>query len=300
MHYLVTGGAGFIGSNIAKLLVEKGKNVTVIDNLYRGKLSNLESIIDKINFHKLDIRNYNDIKAVSKNIDGIFHQAALTSVPESYIRSKDYQDVNVHGTENIFKIAHELKKKVVYASSSSVYGNTEKIPIKENFPRNPANPYGQTKLDDELLAESYYKKDNMIIGLRYFNVYGIGQNIDYAGVIKKFLENIDKGQPLRIFGDGNQTRDFVNVLDVSQANLTAMESNIKNGFFNIGTGISTSIISLANIIRDISQKPIELIFEDLPHGDVKTSLADISYSRDCLNWVSLISLKDGLKILMNN
>ena len=297
MKFAVTGVAGFIGSHLVKKLVREGHEVIVIDNLYRGKLSNLEGILDKVNFVKLDILDFENLKDSIQNVDGVFHQAALTSVPESYEKEDEYKRVNVVGTENIFKIANELQIKVVYASSSSVYGNIEKIPITEDFSRKPINPYGQTKLDDELLAEKFSKLGTSIIGLRYFNVFGIGQTLDYAGVITKFIEKIKEGKPPVIFGDGSQIRDFIFVEDIANANFAAMTSDMNNGFFNIGTGKSISIKELANLMIKISGKQLESVFENLPPGDVKLSTANISNSKKYLKWKPKISLEEGLKTL---
>ena len=166
--------------------------------------------------------------------------------------------MNVKGTENIFKLAKEFEKKVVYASSSSIYGNTTTIPIQENFERNPINPYGVTKLDDEKLAEKYHNLGVSIIGLRYFNVYGIGQTNDYAGVITKFINQINLNESPIIFGDGLQTRDFISVEDVAKANLLSMESNTDFSFLNIGTGISTSVKTLAEVMIELSGKTLEI------------------------------------------
>ena len=297
MKFAVTGGAGFIGSHLVKKLVREGHEVIVIDNLYRGKLSNLEGILDKVNFVKLDILDFENLKDSIQNVDGIYHQAALTSVPESYEKEDEYKRVNVVGTENIFKIANELQIKVVYASSSSVYGNIEKIPITEDFSRKPINPYGQTKLDDELLAEKFSKLGTSIIGLRYFNVFGIGQTLDYAGVITKFLEKIKENKPPVIFGDGLQIRDFIFVEDIANANFAAMISNVTDGFFNIGTGKSISIKELANLMIKISGKQLESIFDNLPPGDVKLSTANISNSKKYLKWEPKTSLEEGLQTL---
>jgi len=239
MKLVVTGGAGFIGSHLVKFLYRKGHDVSVIDNLVRGKIENLESVEKEINFFKNDITDYSEIKNILKNADGVFHEAALTSVSESYIKKEEYQGVNISGTENIIKVAQESDIKVVYASSASVYGNTITIPITEEHNRKPINPYGSTKLEAEYLAEKYSKSGTQVIGLRYFNVYGKGQNPNYAGVITKFQENIMTEKSPIIFGDGSQVRDFISVDDVCQANLAAMKSNEKNGFFNIGTGIVT-------------------------------------------------------------
>ena len=157
MDFAITGGAGFIGSHIAEQLVNSGHNVTIIDNLSNGKKENLNTIIDKIKFINGDIRDFNLLKNIFQNIDGVFHQAALASVQESFSKEQEYYDVNVKGTENIFKLAKDLDFKVVYASSSSIYGNPEKIPINENDKKNPINPYAVTKLDDENLAIKYAK-----------------------------------------------------------------------------------------------------------------------------------------------
>jgi len=295
VKFVITGGAGFIGSHIAKHLVEKNHDVVVVDNLSRGRLENLSKIKEQIEFKKMDILDFDSLKDVISNSDGIFHQAALTSVPESFLQKEKYYNVNVKGTENIFKLSKEFEKKVVYASSSSIYGNTTIIPIQENFERNPINPYGVTKLDDEKLAEKYHNLGVSIIGLRYFNVYGVGQTNDYAGVITKFINQIKLNQSLIIFGDGSQTRDFISVEDVAKANLLSMESNTDFSFLNIGTGISTSVKTLAEVMIDLSGKTLEISYDDLPLGDVKKSLADTSLAKKLINWNYDTFLKNGLK-----
>ena len=295
MKFVITGGAGFIGSHIAKHLVDKNHNVTIVDNLSRGRLENLFKIKEQIEFKKIDILDFDSLQEVISNSDGIFHQAALTSVPESFTQKEKYHNVNVKGTENIFKLAKEFEKKVVFASSSSIYGNTTLIPIQENFEKNPINPYGVTKLDDEKLAEKYHNLGVSIIGLRYFNVYGIGQTNDYAGVITKFIDQINLNKSPIIFGDGSQTRDFISVEDVAKANLLSMESNTDFSFLNIGTGISTSVKTLAKVMIDLSGKTLEISYDDLPLGDVKESLADVSLAKKLINWNHETSLRNGLK-----
>jgi len=295
VKFVITGGAGFIGSHIAKHLVEKNHNVIVVDNLSRGRLENLSKIKEQIEFKKMDILDFDSLKKVIFNSDGIFHQAALTSVPESFIQKEKYHNVNVKGTENIFKLAKEFGKKVVYASSSSIYGNTTTIPIQENFEKNPINPYGITKLDDEKLAKKFHDLGLSVIGLRYFNVYGIGQTNDYAGVITKFIDQINVNKSPIIFGDGTHTRDFISVEDIAKANLLSMESNTDFSFLNIGTGISTSIKELAELMIELSGKKLEISFDDLPLGDVKDSLADVSLAKKLINWNYETSLKNGLK-----
>ena len=295
MKFVVTGGAGFIGSYIVKYLVENGYQVIVVDNLFRGKLTNLSGYEDKIDFHNLDILNFEELRKLVKDSDGVFHQAALTSVPESFTQKDKYQNVNVNGTENIFKLGKEFGVKIVYASSSSIYGNPKSIPIKENAFKNPINPYGRTKLEDEILAEQYSKLGVKIIGLRYFNVYGIGQTNDYAGVITKFHEAIKADNPPIVFGDGTQVRDFISVEDVAKANLLSMQSSTDFAFLNIGTGIATSINDLANLMIKLSEKSLVSIHGNLPEGDVKKSQADIHLAKQLINWMFETKLEDGLK-----
>ena len=300
MKYVITGGAGFIGNNIAKLLIKKGHDVDIIDNLHTGRKENLKEIIDKINFYQIDIQKKNDLEKIIKNCDGIFHEAALTAVPESFEKPKEYHDVNVIGTKNIFEIAQKENIRAVYASSSSIYGDVKNTPIKENAYRKPINPYGQTKLDDEFLAEKLSKNNVSIIGLRYFNVYGIGQTGSYAGVITKFLENIKNQKSFIVNGNGNQIRDFIHVKDIAQANITAMESKTKNGFFNIGTGIPTSINDLAKLMVELSNHKHEIIHGPQLEGDIEISQADMNFTNKSFNWSHKINLKEGLKDLIKN
>ncbi len=297
MKFAVIGGGGFIGSHLVKYLVSKEHDVTIIDNMFRGRLSNLKDVLDKVNLVKIDILDYEKLRNNLKNMDGIFHQAALTSVPESYVKKDEYQKVNVVGTENLFKIAQEFKIRVVYASSSSVYGNTTSVPISENFEKNPINPYGITKLDGEKLAEKYHKAGVSIIGLRYFNVYGIGQTPDYAGVITRFFDAIHNDMSPVIFGDGSQIRDFISVTDVADANYKAMTGETKFAFLNIGTGIATSIFDLAKLMIKLSKKNLEITFKSLPDGDVEKSLANMDFTKQTIGWSYTTHLEDGLRNL---
>jgi len=297
----ITGGAGFVGSNIAKLLVKQGHEVIIIDNLHTGKKENISTILDKIKFFNADIRNYKKIEEILNSVDGIFHEAALTIVQESFSKQKEYHEVNVVGTENILKIGKKFDIRIVYASSSSVYGNVKSIPITEEFSCNPINPYGQTKLKDEILAKKYFEDGLEVIGLRYFNIFGRGQTGSYAGVITKFMDKLERKQPPVIFGDGKQLRDFIFVEDVAEANLAAIESPVKHGFFNIGTGIATSITDLANLMIKLYSLNLEPEYCDPLKGDVKFSQADTELSSNLLNWKFKTNLKDGLtKMLKNN
>ena len=300
MKILVTGGAGFIGSHIAEYLVERGDDVTVLDNLSTGKKDNLTKINDKINFVNGDIRDYKLLEELVNDTTGVFHEAALASVQQSFNRKDEYFDVNVNGTENILKLGKEYGFKIVYASSSSVYGNPKKIPIKEHDDKNPINPYAKTKLDSEYLAKQYSEKDVNVIGLRYFNVFGHRQSKEYAGVIKLFLEKIKQKMPPKINGDGLQTRDFVHIDDIVRANILSMDSNIKHEFFNVGTGNSISILDLANVVINASGLSLEAIHGPELSGDVRATQADTTLIRKLLNWEPKMRLDDWLTKIISN
>ena len=292
MKFLVTGGVGFVGNNIVRLLLEAGHSVDIIDNLHSSKIEKIKDIIDKINFFQVDIRDKEKLDKIIKNYNGIFHEAALTAVPESFKKPQEYQDVNVVGTKNIFEIANRENIRIVYASSSSIYGNVTQIPITEEFKRKPINPYGQTKLDDEILAEKF--EELSVIGLRYFNIYGIDQNISYAGVITNFLEKIKSKKPLIINGNGNQVRDFIHVKDIAKANVAAMESSIRKSFLNVGTGISTSINDLAEMMVNLSNSECKIEHGPELEGDIEVSLASTEFTKKTINWNYEIELKEGL------
>ena len=294
MKILVTGGAGFIGSHIVEYLVQRGDDVTVLDNLYTGSIENLSKVNDDINFVNGDIREYKLLERLVSDSDGVFHEAALASVQQSLKMQDEYFDVNVVGTENILKLAKEYGFKVVYASSSSVYGNPKRIPIKENDDRNPINPYAQTKLETELLAEKYSKMGVSVIGLRYFNVFGKRQSKEYAGVIKLFLDRIQQNQSPKINGDGLQVRDFVYIEDVVKANVLAMDSNVKHEFLNVGSGNRVSILDLAQIIINASGLSLKPIHCPALSGDVKTSQADITLIKKLLGWQPKTKLENWL------
>ena len=295
MKYVVTGGAGFIGSLLTERLVKQGDVVTVIDNQNTGKIENLKSVSKKINFVQNDIRDFEVLRSLMENVDGVFHQAAMASVQDSFRIPEKFHDVNVNGTENIFKIAKEFGIKVVYASSSSVYGDTSILPTTESDEKRPINPYAKTKLEKDKLAEQYAKNGLKVIGLRYFNVFGPRQSKEYAGVIKLFLERIQQGLPPLVNGDGLQIRDFVYVDDAVNANILSMESDIDFEFFNIGTGTTISILDLANMIIKFSGLKIKPIHRSALPGDVRATQADITKVKTMLKWRPTTSIQDWLK-----
>jgi len=300
MKILVTGGAGFIGSHIVEYLVQRGDDVTILDNLNTGKIENLSKVNNDVNFVNGNIREYKLLERLVSDSDGVFHEAALASIQESLKMQDKYFDVNVSGTENILKLAKEYGFKVVYASSSSVYGNPKQIPIKESDDRNPINPYAQTKLEAELLAEKYSEMGVHVIGLRYFNVFGKRQSKEYAGVIKLFLERIQQNKSPKINGDGLQTRDFVYIEDVVKANILAMDSNIKHEFFNVGTGNSISILDLANVVINASGLSLKPIYGPELSGDVRATQADTTLIRKLLNWEPKMMLDDWITKIISN
>ena len=300
MRYVVTGGAGFIGSHITEKLVERSDIVNVIDNMNTGKEKNLESVKGKINFIKADILDVDLLEDVTKDVDGVFHQAALASVQDSFDKPDEYHNVNVNGTENILKLSKKYGFKVVYASSSSVYGNPIRIPIKESDEKNPINPYAETKLKKEELAIRYSEMGVKVIGLRYFNVFGKGQSKEYAGVLKLFLERIRDELSPKINGDGTQFRDFVHVSDVVNANIMSMDSDVDYRFFNVGTNTSITILDVAKTIIEYSGLDIEPTFGPALNGDVHGTVANIDLIKKEIGWKPTIMLVDWIKDIISS
>ena len=300
MRYVVTGGAGFIGSHITEKLVERSDIVTVIDNMNTGKEKNLESVKGKINFIKGDILDIDLLEDLTKDVDGVFHQAALASVQDSFDKPDEYYNVNVNGTENILKLSKKYGFKVVYASSSSVYGNPTRIPIKESDEKIPINPYAETKLKKEELAIRYSEMGVKVIGLRYFNVFGKGQSKEYAGVLKLFLERIRDELSPKINGDGTQFRDFVHVSDVVNANIMSMDSDVDYRFFNVGTNTSITILDVAKTIIEYSGLDIEPTFGPALNGDVHGTVANIDLIKKEIGWKPTIMLVDWIKDIISS
>jgi UDP-glucose 4-epimerase len=279
---VVTGGAGFIGSHITEELIQRGYHVIVIDDLSTGKMENIQHLLDEgnLNFVRGSITDLALLQKFFSDADYIFHQAAIPSVPRSIKNPLASNEVNVTGTLNVLSAARDQGiKKVIFASSSSVYGDTPNLPKREDMTPNPQSPYAVTKL----AAEYYCRVFTDVYGisticLRYFNVFGARQNPDsqYAAVIPKFIKAIKEGKPPVIFGDGEQTRDFTFIKDVVHANILAAESKAF-GIFNIGKGDRISINQLAQIILKLNGKEnIKPLYEKGRLGDIKHSLADIS------------------------
>ena len=303
---LVTGGAGFIGSHIVDALLadERIEKVRVLDNLATGKIANLNGLNEnpKLEFLEGDIREYPTCMEACKGVDMISHQAALGSVPRSIKSPLTTNEVNITGTLNIFTVAKDLGiKRIVYACSSSTYGDSHRLPKREDVIGKPISPYAVTKLVNELYASvfgSLYDTD--FIGLRYFNVFGPRQdpNGAYAAVIPLFIKALMQGKQPTIFGDGQQSRDFTFVGNVVQANLKALFTERKdalNEVYNIAYGANTSLIGLYDMLRDIAGSDMEPKFADPRPGDVKHSHADIAKANYYLGYEPETDVASGLR-----
>lgn len=299
--YLVTGGAGFIGSHIVEYLVKKGCMVRVIDNFTTGKRENLSHVRGSIELIEGDIRDYDMLMRAVCDVDCIFHQAAITSVARSWDDPIQTFDVNSTGTLKLIMAASKSSvKKIIYASSSSVYGDTPVLPKSEDYSPKPLSPYALSKLMGEEKLRIFGQSTGInIIVLRYFNVYGPRQDASspYAAVIPKFIDAILRKQSPIIYGDGEQTRDFTYIEDVVRANILAMESNIE-GFFvmNIGTGINISINELFRKICEITGSYLVPEYKPPRTGDVKHSRADIQKALKIIGYKPGVSLENGLKM----
>jgi len=306
MKVLVTGGAGFIGSNLVHAFINDDRitAVKVIDNLETGRFANISSYKNhsKFEFIEGDIRNYGICVGAAEGIDIISHQAALGSVPRSVKDPLTTHEVNATGTLNIFNAARENKiKRVVYAASSSTYGDHPDLPKVEDKIGSPISPYGVTKLVNELYAKVFAELYDMeFIGLRYFNVYGPQQNPagPYAAVIPLFIKSLLEDKPPVINGAGDSSRDFTFVEDVVQANLLAMFTNNSrsvNQVYNIAKGEQTSLNELFNMLKEVSGKNIDAIHGPERSGDIKHSLADVSKAKKLLGYDPATSPLEGLR-----
>jgi len=306
MKVLVTGGAGFIGSNLVDKLMNDDRitAVKVLDNLETGRIANISKFKNgpKFEFIEGDIRNYAICLGATEGIDIISHQAALGSVPRSVKDPLTTHEVNATGTLNIFNAARENKiKRVVYAASSSTYGDHPGLPKVEDKIGSPISPYGVTKLVNELYAKVFAELYDMeFIGLRYFNVYGPRQNPagPYAAVIPLFIKELLEGRSPIINGTGDSSRDFTFVEDVVQANLLAMFTNNEdaiNQVYNIPGGEQTTLNELFDILKEISGKNIEVVHGPERDGDIKHSLADVSKAKRLLGYDPGTSPAEGLK-----
>ena len=299
MHYLVTGGAGFIGSHIAEALLKRGDQPVILDNMYSGRTENLDANPNAV-FIEGSIMDTDllDKICTEYNIHGIFHLAAVASVQKSIENPAHVHEINATGTLNILEAARKHNiRKVVLSASAAAYGDNPIFPKKEDMLPEPLSPYAVSKIAGEMYCKTYAELYGIqTVSLRYFNVFGPRQdpNGEYAAVIPKFTEKICAGESPTVFGDGEQTRDFVFVKDVARANLLAMDSDV-SGLFNIGTGIQTSLNNLAEMIMQAAGKTVEMHYEKARDGDVRYSVADISKAGEYLGYQPEFDLAEGIR-----
>ncbi len=301
LKILITGGAGFIGKHLIKSLLKNENTVTIFDNFSNSDKKSELSLIKGVKIIEGDITKLNDISNAVKDQQIVIHLAAKISVEESIKNPSETFRINVDGTKNVLIACKKNNvKKIIVASSAAVYGesipnvkSTEKSKIK------PISPYGESKIkmEEEIKKFALKYKINYII-LRFFNIYGIGQSSEYAGVITKFLERIKNNESLKIFGDGMQTRDFVSIQDVINSIHNAMSYN-KNGVFNIASGKIITIKELAELMILLSKKKLDIQYIPLKKGDIRYSDADISQAKENLGYVPKTKIKDGIKKLLN-
>jgi nucleoside-diphosphate-sugar epimerase len=291
---LVTGGAGFIGSHLVDALIERGLDVVVIDNLSTGKRENLNP---KADFYELDIRDLEKIKPVFNNVDYVFHLAARPRVPFSIEFPQEAHTINALGTLNVLIASRDAKiKKFIYSSSSSVYGDQEKLPLREDMVPGPKSPYAFQKLIGEKYCQLFHQLYGLpTVSLRYFNVYGPRISFDgsYILVLGVFLQQKMRGEPLTIDGDGEQTRDFTHVKDIVRANILALESDKvgKGEVINVGAGNNHSIKKIAQLIGG------GIIHRPARQGDIRHTLADNSLARELLGWSPGVKIEEGINEL---
>ena len=302
MKVIITGGAGFIGSHIVEHWISKGADVHIIDNLRSGFLSNV-NLFPTVTFHNGSVTDKELTMRVLENTDYVFNLAALISVPESLEKPEECLDINVKGLLNILESAKENGvKKVVHSSSAAIYGDDPRLPKDISMRPKPQTPYGITKLDGEYYLQMYYEQYGLgTTSLRYFNVFGPRQDpkSQYAAAIPIFVYKALKNEPITIYGDGEQTRDFIYVKDVVQANVLAAETSEAIGVFNVANEDAITINELANLIIKTTNSKSEIIYEDIRPGDIKHSLASIKETKERLNFNPQHDLTSSLEKTIN-
>jgi UDP-glucose 4-epimerase len=300
LRVLVTGGAGFIGSHLVKALLRAGHFVRVLDNFSTGSMDNIVDVARDVEIVVGDVRDYSVVEKCVRGVDVVIHLAALIDVAESIERPDLYFEVNVIGTHNIAKACRGVNV-LIFASSSSVYGDPLKIPIPEDHLLSPRSPYAASKAAGEALIQAF----SSIYGyrpiiLRIFNVYGPKQSRAYAGVVIEFIRRVLRREPPIIYGDGEQTRDFIHISDVIDAIMKAMNIERARGVFNIGSGKAVTINQLAKLIlKTLNREDLKPVYAPPRPGDIKHSIADITKSRKILGFEPKISLEEGIKTLIN-
>jgi UDP-glucose 4-epimerase len=295
----VTGGGGFVGANLVRALLERGDEVRVLDNFSTGNRTNLAGL--DIEIVEGELRSYERVHNAVRGVDVVHHLGALGSVPRSVQDPLTTSAVNVEGTLNVLLAARDAGvRRVVFASSSSVYGSSAKLPAREDGPVDPISPYGVAKLAAERYCVSFSRVYHAFesVVLRYFNVFGPRQNpySEYAAAVPLFITAIAEGRPVTIFGDGGQARDFTYVSNVVDANLLAAEAEGANGrILNVAAGAPHSVTELIDTIASLLGKPVEKIFADPRPGDIRDSFADVGAAQEMLGWEPRIGFEEGLR-----
>ena len=298
MKYLITGGAGFIGSHIARALLEQGADVRILDNFSSGKRENLKGL--DVELLEGDLRNASLVAEAVRGVNIIFHEAAFVSVAESMEKPQECLDVNVAGTSILFECARKADvQRVVIASSAAVYGDSEAYPLSEETPLRPLSPYATSKRVDEMYADLFTNHFGLeVAALRYFNVYGPRQRPDsmYAAAVPIFIRRMLDNKPITVYGDGGQTRDLINVRDVVQANLLASQHPAAPGqIFNVCTGIETRILDLLEILYQIFPNAPRHVHAEARAGDIYRSIGTPKKIVETLGFEPKVTLAEGLK-----
>jgi UDP-glucose 4-epimerase len=300
-QYLITGIAGFIGSSIAHQLVKRGESVRGIDNLSTGKRENIADILTKIDFRPVDLLDEAGVNDACRGVDCIFHEAALPSVPKSVIDPLSSHRANINGTMNLLMAARDAKvKRVVYAGSSSAYGETPTLPKREDMLPDPISPYAVQKLCGEQYLKSFYRVYGLeTVSLRYFNVFGPNQDptSQYSGVLAKFCTAMLRGEVPTIYGDGEQSRDFTYIDNVVEGNIlaaTAPAAEVAGKMMNLATGRRVSLNETVEILRKLTGYKGDVIRGAERAGDIKHSLADITLAQRHLKYKPFVNFEDGL------
>jgi len=298
---LVTGGGGFIGSNLVRALTERGDDVRVLDNFSTGIRANLADLAGDVELVEGELRSYERVHAATRGIEVVFHQGALPSVPRSVQDPLTTSAVNVEGTLNVLLAARdEGVRRVVCASSSSVYGSSGTLPRVETANPDPISPYGVSKLAAERFCVSFSRVYTLeTVALRYFNVFGPHQDptSQYAAVVPRFITAIADGRSVRVYGDGEQRRDFTYVGNVVEANLLAADTpGVSGAVLNVATGRATTVNELAETIASLLGRPLERDEQPERTGDVRDSWADVTRAHELLGWEPRIRLEEGLRL----
>jgi nucleoside-diphosphate-sugar epimerase len=299
-RYLITGGAGFIGSNLARKLLSLGEEVVVLDDLSTGKRENLEDIKDRVKFIVGDICDIAKVREAMEGIDYVFHQAAVVSVPRSIDEPVRTNEVNVDGTLNCLLAARDVKaKRFVYAASSSAYGDSPKLPKHEEMTPRPLSPYGVSKLVGEMYCRVFYEVYGLpTVSLRYFNIFGPYQDphSQYAAVVPIFITRLLKGESPVVYGDGDQSRDFTYIDNAVEANLLATRSDKADGkIVNVACGAKYTLNELAENLKRLTGSDIDPTYAEPRAGDIKHSLGDISRASELLGYNPKVSFEEGLE-----